>query len=80
MRTIEDLLAFTLANPSVGRALQEDPQTVAKVFDIELTEEDASQIQANLNVDELAAAAETADTMAQKVAQGIGLIRGESSR
>jgi hypothetical protein len=71
--TITDLLELVIANPSMARVLKEDPDRVARMFGVRLTKAEAAKIKAKLDVQKIATAAKTADTMAMKAAQGIGL-------
>lgn len=81
IRDLEGLLDFAVANPGVARDLKREPQRVAEMLGVELSEDEAILIAENLDIDLVLEAAETVNTMAQKVAQGIGLerFRGERS-
>lgn len=81
VRDIEGLLDLAAVNPGVAKGLKRDPRLVAEMLGVELTEDEATLIAENLDIDLVLEAAETANTMATKVAQGIGLQRlgGESS-
>lgn len=78
---LEGLLQFAAVNPGVARELKDDPRRVAGMLGVELTTEEADLIRGNLDIDLVLEAAETVNSMAQKVAQGIGLerFRSESS-
>jgi hypothetical protein len=73
VRSLEDLLDFAINNPSVARRLKDDPQAVAEMFEIHLSDDQAALIQENLDLDRVFSAAEAADSMVAKVATGIGL-------
>jgi hypothetical protein len=79
VRSLEDLLDFVIKNPSVARHLKDDPQTVAEMFAIHLSDDQAALIRENLDMEQIFSAAEMADSMAAKVAGGIGL-RSEGER
>jgi hypothetical protein len=75
------LLEFAVLNPGVARELKRDPQAVASMVGGELTDDETARIAENLDIDAVLETADAADTMAQKVAQGIGLERfGRESR
>ncbi|MFM9632859.1 hypothetical protein [Streptomyces galilaeus] len=75
IRNLEDLLDFVSYNPGAAKELKKDPRKVAAMLGVELEESEAELIQANLDVDALLANAKSADSMAAKVAQGVGLER-----
>lgn len=79
VRSLEDLLDFVIKNPSVARRLKDDPQAVAEMFEIRLSDDQAALIRENLDLDQVFSAAQAADSMAAKVANGVGL-RSESER
>ena len=79
VRSVEDLLDFVITNPSVARRLKDDPQAVAEMFEIHLSDDQAALIRENLDLDCVFSAAEAADSMVAKVATGIGL-RSEGER
>jgi hypothetical protein len=70
---LEDLLDFVIKNPTVARRLKDDARSVAEIFGLELSEDEAGLIQENMDMEQILSAAEAADSMAQKVASGIGL-------
>jgi hypothetical protein len=73
IRDLEGLLAFAAVNPGVARDLKRDPRGIAGMMGVELSDEEASRISENLNLEDMFETAEAADSMAAKVAQGIGL-------
>ena len=73
IRDLEGLLDFAIANPGVARALKRDPNGIAEMMGITLSEAEAARISENLNLEDMFENAETVDTLAAKVAQGIGL-------
>jgi len=73
VRSLEELLDFVIKNPSVARRLKNDPHAVAEMFEIHLSDDQAALIRENLNLEQVFSAAEAADSMAEKVATGIGL-------
>jgi hypothetical protein len=75
IRDLEGLLEFAVLNPGVARELKRDPQAVASMMGVELTDDEKARIAENLDIDAVLETADAADTMAQKVAQGIGLER-----
>jgi hypothetical protein len=75
IRTLEDLLETAAVNPALARSMKDDPQGVAQSLGIELSDEEARAISENLDIEMVLAAAEAVDSMAAKVAQGIGLER-----
>jgi hypothetical protein len=77
VRSLEDLLDFIIKNPSFARRLKDDPQAVAEMFEIHLSENQAALIRENLDMECVFSVAEEADSMVAKVATGIGL-RSES--
>jgi hypothetical protein len=77
VRSLEDLLRFVIDNPTVARVLKDDPARVAEIFGIELSQEEQARIRANLDLQGVLDLAQTADSMAAKVAAGIGLPRSE---
>jgi hypothetical protein len=79
VRSVGDLLDFVIANPSVARRLTDDPQAVAEMFEIRLSDDQAALIRENLDLDQVFSAAQAADSMVAKVATGIGL-RSEDER
>jgi hypothetical protein len=79
VRSVGDLLDFVIANPSVARRLKDDPQAVAEMFEIRLSDDQAALIRENLDLDQVFSAAQAADSMVAKVATGIGL-RSEDER
>jgi hypothetical protein len=80
IRNLEELLDFAAVNPGLATAMKDDPRSVANMLGVELTDEEARLIGENLDIDLVLQAAEAVDSMAAKVAQGIGLepFRGES--
>lgn len=79
IRTLEDVLRLVAVNPELARAIKDDPQKLAASLGVELNDEEAQAISQNLDLDLVLEAAEAVDSMAQKVAQGIGLPRGRGS-
>src|SRR5436305_14171283 len=77
VRSLEDLLDFVIKNPTIARRLKHDPRSVAEIFGLELSEDEAELIQENMDMEQILSAAEAADSMAQKVASGIGLRTAE---
>jgi hypothetical protein len=78
MQRIHDLgglLEFAVLNPGVARELKRDPHRVADMMGVKLTDEEAARVSENLDIDAVLETAEAADSMAAKVAQGIGLER-----
>ncbi|MER5773800.1 hypothetical protein ABT144_05830 [Streptomyces sp. NPDC002039] len=75
IRNLEDLLDFVTYNPGVAKELKKDPRKVAAMLGVELNDSEAELIAANLDIDAVLANAESADSMAAKVAQGVGLSR-----
>ena len=70
---LQDLLSLVIANPKMAKGLKDDPKKVAEFFGITLTADQAAKIQEKLDVDEILKASKAADSMAAKVAQGMGL-------
>ena len=70
---LEGLLEFAIVNPGVARALKRDPRGVAEMMGVVISEEEAARISENLNLEDMFENARTVDTLAAKVAQGIGL-------
>jgi hypothetical protein len=73
IRDLEGLLAFAAVNPGVARELKRDPRGIAGMMGVELSDEEAGRISENLDLEHMFETAEAADSMAVKVAQGIGL-------
>jgi len=69
--TLSDLFALILENPNLAKHLKANPQTIAEMFGIHLSQEEAEKIRANLDIDAIEATQIT--SMVAKVAQGIGL-------
>lgn len=74
VENLSDLFSLVLQNPKLAKYLKDDPNSVADMFGISLSEAEAKAIRSDLDVNLILAAATEADTMAAKVAQGIGLI------
>jgi len=75
IRDLEELLEVAAVNPALATSLKENPRHVARLLGIELSDEEADAISENLDIDMVLQAAEALDSMAMKVAQGIGLER-----
>ena len=75
VRDLEGLLEFATLNPGVARELKRDPQRVADMMGVQLTDEETARIAENLDIDAVLETAKAADSMAAKAAQDIGLER-----
>ena len=73
VKNLRDLIGFAAQNPGFAKQLKADPQQVARMFGLELATEDAEKITAKLDIDHLLRFATDVDSMAAKVAQGVGL-------
>jgi hypothetical protein len=73
VNNLVDLFSLAIANPALARSLKSDPRSVAQMFEVKLTDEEADAVSQRLDIDAILGAATTADSMADKVAQGIGL-------
>jgi len=73
VKNLRDLIGFAAQNPHFAKQLKADPKQVALMFGLELTIEDAEKISANLDIDQLLRFSTDVNSMAAKVAQGVGL-------
>lgn len=73
--SLEDLLELMIANPSMARRLRDNPQDIASLFDIKLSQEEQESISRKLDVEAIVRSAVTPRSMVMKVAQGLGLER-----
>jgi hypothetical protein len=73
IRNLEDLLEIAAVNPRIAENLKSDSRRVGELLGVDLTDDEAQLIERNLDMDLVLQAAEAVDSMAQKVAQGIGL-------
>lgn len=71
IHTLTDLFALVLENPNLAKHLKAEPHTIAEMFGIHLSQEEVEKIRVNLDIDAIEAT--QLDSMADKVAQGIGL-------
>lgn len=75
VRNLKDLFALILKNPSLATRLKSEPTKVAEMFGVTLSPDEAKNISANLNIDEILKLATDVDAMPMKVAQGVGIKR-----
>ncbi len=71
--SINDLLNLVISNPSMAKALKEDPDKVAGIFGVRLSKDESAKIKERLDIKMIAEAAKVADSMVAKAAQGMGL-------
>lgn len=73
VNTLEKLLDVVTLNPGMASEIKQDPRKVADMLGVELTNEQVRMIAKTLDLDSVLQTAESANTMAMKVAQGIEL-------
>ena len=80
VKNLTDLFALIVKNPTLAKHLKADPQRVAEIFGVSLSKEEAAQISQKLDMNAITKFAQEVDSMAAKVAQGVGIRSGGTSK
>jgi hypothetical protein len=79
VENLTDLFALIVKNPTLAKHLKSDPRRVAEMFGVTLTNEEATKISEKLDLNCILSLAKEVDSMAAKVAQGVGIQPGRGS-
>ena len=70
---LSDLFSMIVKNPTLAKHLKSDPRRVAEMFGVKLSEDEAKKIAEKLDLNCILSLAKEVDSMAAKVAQGVGI-------
>jgi hypothetical protein len=70
---LTDLFSLIVKNPTLAKHLKSDPIRVAEMFGVKLSKEEATKISEKLDLNCILSLAKEVDSMAAKVAQGVGV-------
>ena len=70
---LTELFSLIVKNPTLAKHLKSDPMRVAEMFGVTLSKEEASKISEKLDLNCVLSLAKEVDSMAAKVAQGVGI-------
>ena len=73
VKNLTDLFSLIVKNPVLAKHLKTDPRRVAEMFGVTLSEEEAAKISEKLDLNCILSLAKEVDSMAAKVAQGVGI-------
>jgi hypothetical protein len=76
---LTDLFSLIVKNPTLAKHLKSDPMRVAEMFGVKLSKEEAAKISEKLDLNCILSLAKEVDSMAAKVAQGVGIRSGRGS-
>jgi hypothetical protein len=76
---LTDLFSLIVKNPTLAKHLKSDPMRVAEMFGVKLSNEEATKISEKLDLNCILSLAKEVDSMAAKVAQGVGIRSGRGS-
>jgi hypothetical protein len=80
IRNLTDLFSLIVKNPTLAKHLKSDPRRVAEMFGVTLSEDEAAKISEKLDLNCILSLAKEVDSMAAKVAQGVGIQPSRGSR
>lgn len=73
VKNLTDLFSLIVKNPALAKHLKSDPRGVAEMFGVKLSNEEATKISEKLDLNCVLSMAKEVDSMAAKVAQGVGI-------
>lgn len=77
VRDLTDLFSLIVKNPTLAKHLKSDPMRIAEMFGVTLSKEEATKISEKLDLNCILSLAKEVDSMASKVAQGVGIQSGK---
>lgn len=80
VKNLTDLFSLIVKNPALAKHLKSDPRRVAEMFGVTLSNEEAAKISEKLDLNCILSLAKEVDSMAAKVAQGVGIRSQKRSR